>query len=434
LTLGFDGSAAADRWPQAYWWATSVGRVVGEMDLLTLGVILTIGVTLLFDYTNGFHDVSNIVATMISSGAMRPRSALLLASLFEFLGPLLGGTAVARTIGTLVDTERVWQEVGAEVFVVSSQIDAAGRRSWRVRSIRAHRERRVSSEEELLACLREGSSPDRARRFGQGLLLQVLLAAVLGATVWNLLTWYFGLPSSSSHGLVGGLVGATWTATRRWEAIDWGFHDFNLFHPHGVMGVLAALLVSPLLGFLLGAAVQKTTRFLLRRATPRANKWLSQLQWGTASLLAFSHGTNDAQKSMGIITLLLFSGGYLSRFEVPFWVKFVCSLALLLGVLSGGWRIMRTLGRGIFRLRPIHGFSSQLASAIVVLGQALVGGPISTTHVVASTVMGVGTAERKKAVRWSKVGNILTAWVLTAPAAALLAALSYALISPWSRL
>lgn len=404
------------------------------MDLFLLLVVLAILAVLLFDYTNGFHDVSNIVATMIASGAMTPRSALLLASLFEFLGPLLGGTAVASTIGTLVDTELVQREMGAEVFVVSSRIDAAGRRNWRVRSIHARQERWISSEEELLACLREGSSPERAQRFGQRLLLRILLAAVLGATSWNLLTWYFGLPSSSSHGLVGSLVGATLTATGRWEAIDWGVHEFNLFHPRGVVGVLAALLVSPLVGFLLGAVVQKTSRFLLRRASPRANRWLCRLQWGTASLLAFSHGTNDAQKSMGVITLLLLSSGYLSRFEVPFWVKFICSLALLLGVLSGGWRIMRTLGRSIFRLRPIHGFSSQLASAIVVLGQALLGGPVSTTHVVASTVMGVGTAERKKAVRWSKVGNILAAWVLTLPAAALMAALSYALLSPLSRL
>jgi PiT family inorganic phosphate transporter len=402
------------------------------MDPLLLLLILAVLVVILFDYTNGFHDASNVVATMISSGAMTPRCAVLLASLFEFLGPLLGGTAVANTLGKLVDMEYVQKEMGQEVFVVHAQTEA-GQRSWRVRHIHTREEKVFRTEADLLAYLRAESVPGQAQRFGQRAFLLVILAAVLGAIFWNLLTWYLGLPSSSSHALVGGLVGATLAATRQWEAIRWGFHDFNLLHPHGVLGVLVALFVSPLLGFLLGAAVQKITRFLLRRASPRANDWLKRLQWLTSSALAFSHGTNDAQKSMGVITLLLFASGSLPRFEVPLWVQGVCASAITLGILSGGWRIMRTIGRGIFRLRPIHGFSSQLASAAVVLGHALIGGPVSTTHVVSSTVMGVGTAERKKAVRWNKVGDILAAWGLTLPAAALAGAGCYALLSPLTR-
>jgi len=402
------------------------------MELFLGLVILTVALALLFDYTNGFHDTSTIVATMIASGAMSPRNAIVLAGVFHFLGPMLGGTAVANTIGKLVDLERLTQEMGRHVFEVQVRQDQAGQKSWRVQDQRTREIQTFANETDVVNFL--ASQPiDKAVRWGQRLILLITMAALLGATFWNLFTWYFGLPSSSSHALVGGLVGATLVATRNVGTIQWGSEDFNLLHPHGVIGVLVALVASPLIGFLLGFSVQRVALFALRWATPRANVWLSRWQWLSSGALAFSHGTNDAQISMGVITLVLVASGSLAEFQVPLWVKFACALAITLGTVSGGWRIMKTIGRGLFRLRPIHGFSSQFASAAVILGHALIGGPVSTTHVVSSTVMGVGSAERKKAVRWGKVKEILVTWVLTVPAAALAAALFYAGLSPLTR-
>ena len=345
--------------------------------MLVIAVLLTFA----FDYTNGFHDVSNIVATMIASGALQPRQAVLIAGIFEFLGPVLGGTAVANTMGKLLDLESVAHYTGGESAVVT-----------------------------------------------------IAMVAVLGAILWNLITWYFGLPSSSSHALIGGLVGATLMATRHAGSLKWGWHGFNLLHPHGVLGVMVALVASPLVGFVAGYVVQKSAMFVLLWATPRANTTLKRLQWITAAALAFSHGANDAQKSMGVITMVLLSGGVLTTFQVPLWVKTGCAIMITLGALSGGWRIMKTIGSGIFRLRPVHGFSSQFASAAVILGHALIGGPVSTTHVVSSTVMGVGTATRKRAVRWSKVREILVTWCITVPSTAAVAALLYLVVRPLVRL
>jgi PiT family inorganic phosphate transporter len=248
------------------------------------------------------------------------------------------------------------------------------------------------------------------------------MAAVIAAILWNLLTWFFGLPSSSSHAIIGGLVGASLMATQSLASVNWGVHGFSLLHPAGVLGVALVLLISPIQGFIAGLLFQRLVARSLRRARPSANVVLKRLQWVTAAALAFSHGTNDAQKTMGIITLLLVSGGWLSSFEIPFWVKLSAALMLAAGALSGGWRIMRTIGRGIFRVRPIHGFSSQAASAAIILGNALAGGPVSTTHVVSSTVMGVGTEAKAKAVRWSKVREILMTWLITIPGSMFLAA------------
>jgi PiT family inorganic phosphate transporter len=187
---------------------------------------------------------------------------------------------------------------------------------------------------------------------------------------------------------------------------------------------------------LLGFGLQRLMGLVLRRARPRANVWLRRLQWVTSAALAFSHGTNDGQKSMGVITLVLGLAGYvnLTVFRVPLWVKLACAFAISFGVLSGGWRIMKTLGRGIFKLRPVHGFTSQFTSAGVILGHSLIGGPVSTTHVVTSTVMGIGTASRKKAVRWGKVREIGLAWLLTVPASAIAGAVWFFVFSPLARL
>ncbi len=338
------------------------------------GVVLlatiTVVIVLLFDYTNGFHDAANIVATVIASRAMTPAQAVVIVGVFEFLGPLLGGTAVANTIGKFVALD--------------------------------------------------GVAPL--------LSLAILLCGLLGAIVWNLGTWYFGIPSSSSHALVGGLIGAV-TVSVGSDHVVWGFGELLHGHLTGIVKVLAALLLSPLLGFWLGYAMHRLLTAVLMAANPAANARLRGLQFVTAAGLAFSHGANDAQKSMGILTLVLLLGGFIPTFEVPFWVMLACATAITLGILSGGWRIVRTLGFAIYRVRPIHALGSQLTSAAVILAASAGGAPVSTTHVVATSIMGIGASERPRAVRWAKAKDIAVTWVITIPGAALVAIQAYALVN-----
>lgn len=331
------------------------------MDTLTLIALLTIAMVLVFDCSNGFHDAANIIATLIASRAMSPGMAVTIVGVFEFLGPLLGGTAVANTIGSFVTLDGI----------------------------------------------------DRAQA------LRIVLTGVVGAFAWNLMTWWKGLPSSSSHALVGGLIGAV-AASVGGSHVVWGFGDLVHGHVHGVSKVLLALLLSPIAGFAVGYLVQKIMLALLWRASPRANRLLRGAQYGTSMALAFSHGANDAQKSMGIITLVLMLAGWQQGFQVPFWVMLACAAALTLGVLSGGWRIVRTLGFSIYRVRPVHAFDSQLASAAVILGASMVGAPVSTTHVVTTSIMGIGAAERPRAVRWKKAEEIAWTWLITIPGAAVM--------------
>jgi len=316
-------------------------------------IILLIGVALLYDFLNGFHDSSNVVATMISSRAVSPRVALLMSAVAHFSAPFLFGVAVARTIG---------HEVVAQEAVT----------------------------------------------------VPVILAAALSAIVWNVITWWLGIPSSSSHALIGGLVGAV--------AVSFGLQSIQLT---GLGKILMALFISPLLGLTAGYVIMKLVLFLVRGASPRVSTLFKRLQWITSLGLALSHGTNDAQKTMGIITMGLVAAGYLSRFEVPWWVILMSATAIALGTALGGWRIIRTLGAKFYKIRPIHGFTSQLTSATVIMGAALLGGPVSTTHVVSSSIIGVGSAERLSKVRWGVAGNIAVAWVVTIPASALMAALLY---------
>jgi len=241
---------------------------------------------------------------------------------------------------------------------------------------------------------------------------------------WNLITWRWGIPSSSSHALVGSLCGAVGVGVGL-DHVVWGFGSISTGHLVGVSKIGAALLLSPLLGFGIGFLVQRLMLRALARATPRANRSLRRGQWATAAALAFSHGTNDAQKGMGILTLVLWTGGVLPGFAVPLWVVALCASAITLGTLTGGWRIVRTLGFGIYRIRPLHGFDSQLASAGIVLGAGLLGGPVSTTHVVSSTIMGIGAAERPRSVRWGKAREIVLTWAVTLPGAAILGAALY---------
>lgn len=340
------------------------------MDTLLFLTIATVAIVLLFDYTNGFHDAANIVATVIASRAMTPAQAVVVVGVFEFLGPLLGGTAVANTIGSFVQ---------------------------------------LGDIQPLLS-------------------LAVLLCGLVGAIVWNFITWWKGIPSSSSHALVGGLVGAVLVSVGS-EHVVWGWSELLQGRVTGVVKVLAALLLSPLAGFWAGYLIHRLMHALLRAARPAANSGLKLAQYATAAGLAFSHGANDAQKSMGILTLVLLTGGFIKEFAVPFWVMLACASAITLGILSGGWRIVRTLGFAIYRVRPIHALDSQLTSAAVIFGASMAGAPVSTTHVVATSIMGIGASERPRSVRWSKAGDIVMTWIITIPGAACFAILAYALVN-----
>jgi PiT family inorganic phosphate transporter len=324
----------------------------------TVAVVAVVAMALAFDLTNGFHDSSNSLAAPVATRAMTPRQALAVTTVFTLLGPILAGTAVADTVGGLVTV-------------------------------------------------------------GTDDILGILLAALVAAVAWNLLTWRFGLPSSSSHALVGGLVGAALVVGGT-ASVNWG--GFDGWRPTGVVGVLVALAISPLLGGLAGWLGEVLARRALRRADRRVTGPIKAGQWGTSAALAFAHGTNDAQKTMGLITLALVAAGTLPTFVVPLWVKVVCAGAMTLGTALGGWRIVRTLGRGIYRIRPLDGLVSQGTSTLVIGGAAALGAPVSTTHVVASSVVGVGAARRRHHVRWPVVREILLAWVITMPGCAALAA------------
>lgn len=336
---------------------------MGPIDMETVVIIVVFGVlaVIVFDFTNGFHDASNMIATLVASRAMSPAQAASVVGVFTFLGPILGGTAVADTIGNFVDLGDL------------AAFDALG----------------------------------------------VVSSGITGAILWNLLTWKFGIPSSSSHALVGGLIGAV-LAGARVEDVVWGTQELVNGNVTGVMKVLITLVTSPFLGFFVGFGVHHAMRFFLRAAKPSANRALRRAQWVTAAALAFAHGTNDAQKGMGIIAMMLLLGGFLDEFRVPLWVIGASATSITLGTLFGGWRIVRTLGFEIYKLRPLHGFDTQLTSSTVVFVASVFGGPVSTTHVVATAIMGIGAAERPRAVRWGKAREIGLTWVLTLPGAALL--------------
>lgn len=320
-------------------------------------IITIILLALIFDFLNGIHDSSNIVATMIASKAFSPRTALGMTAVANFCGPFIFGVAVAETIGHEV--------VAAETISVV-----------------------------------------------------VILAALFSAILWNLLTWYLGFPSSSSHALVGGLIGSV-VIGAGWNAI---------LIP-GLLKILLTLMISPIIGLLFGYLILKGLLLLSWNASPKVNTIFKRSQVFTAIALALSHGTNDAQKTMGIITLALLTGGLLDVFIVPLWVIVACAAMIALGTAVGGWKLIRTLGGKFYRIKPIDGFASQFASAVVILGASLVGGPVSTTQVVSSSIMGVGAAERMNKVRWGVAQEIAIAWMLTIPATALVAAGLYWIIS-----
>jgi PiT family inorganic phosphate transporter len=320
-------------------------------------IIAVIVLALGFDFLNGIHDSSNVVATMISSRALPPRLALGMTAAANFIGPFIFGVAVAETIGHEV--------------VVSEAIS-----------------------------------------------IQVILAALTSAIIWNLLTWYLGFPSSSSHALVGGIIGA----------VLLGAGTQAILIP-GLLKILIALFTSPILGLVIGYLILRLLFLICWNSSPRVNKFFKRSQIFTAIALALSHGTNDAQKTMGIITLALVTGGVLEVFYVPVWVIILCAGMIALGTAVGGWKLIRTLGGKFYRIRPIDGFASQFASSLVILGASLFGGPVSTTQVVSSAIMGVGAADRKNKIRWGVAQEIAMAWVLTIPSTALVAAGLYWLFS-----
>jgi inorganic phosphate transporter, PiT family len=324
---------------------------------MSAAFIVLLITSLFFDFLNGFHDSSNIVATPIASHAMKPRHVLWLAAMMEFAGPFIFGVAVAETIGTGL------------------------------------------------------TNPDN-------ITMTVLNAALISAVVWNLITWWFGIPSSSSHALIGGLVGAI--------IVSAGVEALN---PGGLIKVTVALFISPILGIIVGYLLMQLTLFLTRGATPKINGFFRKSQIFTTAGLALSHGANDAQKTMGIITLGLLTEGFIDEFTVPTWVIFASASMIALGTATGGWRLIKTLGYRIYKIRPIHGFVAQIAGASIILGAAIWGAPVSTTQVMSSSIMGAGSAERLSKVRWLIGYEMVVAWVLTIPISAILAGFIYLLLT-----
>jgi PiT family inorganic phosphate transporter len=328
-------------------------------DVTLIMLVLVIASALVFDYVNGFHDTANAIATCVSTRALSVKWAIGMAALLNFAGAMIS-TKVATTIGKgIVDANNVTQ--------------------------------------------------------------MVVLAGVSGAIIWDLITWYYGLPSSSSHAIIGGLIGSV-IAHAGSAALHWT----------GLKKIILALLISPVLGTMLGFIFMVALMWTFRNKTPSGlNIGFRKLQVLSAGFMAFSHGTADAQKSMGVITMALVSYGALTTFEVPTWVKVACAIAMALGTAAGGWRIIKTVGRDFVKLQPVHGFCVETASTGVILGAAAFGMPTSTTHVITSAILGVGLSKRMSAVNWGLAMRILWAWVLTIPASALVAYVTYMVMNPF---
>ncbi|WP_088228930.1 inorganic phosphate transporter [Desulfosporosinus sp. FKB] len=332
--------------------------------MTNIGVLLVVVVflALCFDYINGFHDTANAIATSVSTRALSPKHAVVLAAAFNLLGALVS-TGVAQTIAK---------------DIVSPKLTTQ----------------------------------------------EVIIAALLSAITWNLLTWYLGIPSSSSHAIVGGVAGAAAAKA-----------GFAVLHWDGLGKILAALIFSPIVGMILGFIIMKILNMAFGKLSPsRVNHGFKKMQVLSAGLLAFNHGSNDAQKSMGIITMTLIATGIQAQTVLapPLWVKLACALAMSLGTAAGGWKIIHTMGGKIFKLEPINGFAADLSSSIVIWTATVFPSlhlPVSTTHVVSGSIMGVGSAKRVSAVRWGVAQQMLIAWIVTIPTTSLIAALYYLIVS-----
>jgi len=328
-----------------------------EIPLLLIVIVL---VALVFDFTNGAHDCANAIATVVSTKALSPRAAVIMAAVLNFVGALLG-EKVAHTLGSGIVNPDVVS--GSHILV---------------------------------------------------------LAALIGAIAWNLITWYYGIPSSSSHALIGGLVGAA--------VAHAGFNTLNAGSI--VNKVLIPLVCSPLAGFTVGFLLMGLITVFFRRSNrTKVNRVFYKLQIASAAFMATSHGLNDAQKTMGVIVLALLIFGQIDSVYVPLWVKLSAALAMAAGTAMGGWKIIKTMGHRIFKLEPVHGFAAETSASLVITGASFLGAPISTTHTISSCIFGVGSTKRLSAVRWGVAGNLVVAWILTLPAAALIAALSFWILS-----
>lgn len=327
------------------------------MPEVSLLLVLVVVSALAFDYINGFHDTANAIATVVSTRVLSPTLAILMAATLNFAGALVA-THVAKTIASGI----IVTELATEA---------------------------------------------------------VVLAAILGAIVWNLVTWYFGIPSSSSHALVGGLVGAG-LAKGGVAMVSWSGLLDKVVYP---------LVASPLAGFVIAFVVMSVVALAFGHMNAkRTGKTFRGLQLLSSAAMAFSHGSNDAQKAMGIITLALVANGMIDKPEVPMWVKLACALTMALGTAAGGWRIIHTMGQKIIRLDPVNGFAAETAGATVILTASHFGMPISTTHAITASIFGVGASKRASAVRWQVARGVLVAWVVTIPASATVGAISYWLI------
>ena len=327
------------------------------LDPAHLFIIAVVVFALAFDFINGFHDAANAIATSVLTRALSIRNAILLSAAQNFIGAMIW-TGVAKMIGKgIVDPATVSDQAG-QVLV---------------------------------------------------------LAALIGAITWNLFTWRLGLPSSSSHALIGGVIGAAVAA-----------RGIGVLNGPGLAKIFTSLIASPIVGFIAGALLMVVIMNVFAQQAPsRLNRYFKVLQVVSANFMAFAHGSNDAQKSMGIITMALVVGGFLPTVEVPMWVKISCATAMAFGTAAGGWRIIKTVGKKIMGLQPVHGFASETAAAAVVLAATLWHAPVSTTHVISSSIMGVGSAKRLSAVRWGIVRQIVLAWLMTLPVSAGLAAVCY---------
>jgi PiT family inorganic phosphate transporter len=329
-------------------------------------IIVIIGIALVFDFTNGFHDSANSISTVVSTKVLSPRNAVIFAAFFNFIAAFGFGVAVASTISKIIQLELV----------------------------------------------------------PAAIIPFIILGALIGAISWNLITWYFGLPTSSSHALIGGLSGAGISAAGL-AAIKWSTVEL----------VATFMIISPVIGLIMGflfmAAVLNITKNA-NKAT--AERYFKKLQLFSAAAYSFSHGTNDAQKTMGIIVPLLFSIGYFgtsvdpNHLPVPFWVILIAHAAIALGTLAGGWRIVKTMGYKITKLRPVHGFAAETAGASTIIGASVVGIPVSTTHIICSSIMGVGTTMGTSTVKWGVARTIVWAWILTIPISALIGYAAFAVI------
>ena len=333
---------------------------------ITVILIAVILIALIFALSNGLHDASSVVATCIVCGAATPKQAIAIASIFGMIGSIFGGSAVADTISKVIDLP-------------------------------------VNTT-----------------------MLTILFAAIMGAVIWNLVTWRLGLPSSSTHALIGGIIGSVWVSSG-YKHILWGWNELigGQYQVTGIVKVVAGLIISPMLGFIIAFILQKVTRLLLRNAKYTINNSLNKLQLGIAAALAYSHGANDTQKIIGIITLALMACKGIAT--IPLWVRIAGGLVMFIGTMLGGWTIMKTIGRGIFKIRGIHSVNSQLASSGSLLLATFIGAPVSTTHVVVGSVMGVGTADEYKMVHWGVAKEIILAWFITIPLSAVVSALIYSL-------